>query len=92
MNAELPAALTAVAAALADFKASSAPPAMREWMQRLGSTMDELMAVLGAEEDQAEEDARRLTAIRDLLAGFDREAGDPQRALDTIGRIVEAGQ
>jgi predicted Zn-dependent protease len=40
----------------------------------------------------AEADARRLAAIRGLLARFDREHDDRQYALEAIERIVDGGQ
>jgi hypothetical protein len=94
---ELPGALTAVAAALAEFKAeaASAPPALREWMLRLISTLDKLLAVLSDDEDddedQAAEDSRRLGEIRALLAGFDWETGDRRDLLEAIELAADGG-
>ena len=74
MSAEL-ARRTAAAAVLADYRAAlaSAPlssPPGREWMLRLASVLEDLLAA-------HDEDARRLAAIRDLLAHFDWEYHRP---------------
>ena len=93
MSDELPGALTAVAAVLAEFKAeaASAPSALREWMLRLISTLDKLLAVLSDDEDQAAEDSRRLGEIRALLAGFDWETGDRRDLLEAIELAADGG-
>jgi hypothetical protein len=95
VSAEQDAALNALAAALAGFRAevAAAPdslPQVLDWMRALASTVEDLLAVLG--EDEAAADTRRVGAIRELLARFDWAAGDPRRALEAIGRIVEGGQ
>ena len=86
MSAELAARRTAAAAVLADYRAAvaSAPltnPPGREWMLRLASVLESLLAA-------HDEDARRLDAIRHLLADFDWEHDDRQYALEAVERIV----
>ena len=90
MTAELAARRAAAAAVLADYRAAlaSAPlskPPGREWMLRLASVLEDLLAA-------HDEDARRLAAIRDVLAHFDWEYHDRQLALEAIDRIADGGQ
>ena len=47
---------------------------------------------LAADEGQADEDTRRLNAIREVLAHFDWDYHDRQLALEAIERIAEGGQ
>ena len=93
VNPELAARCTAAAAVLADYKAAvaSAPairPPGREWMLRLASVLEDLLAVLG---DPAG-DSRRLEAIRAVLAAFNWEHDHRQLALEAIERIADGGQ
>jgi hypothetical protein len=57
---------------------------------------DELLGVLGEDEDQAAApvagDTRRLAAIRALLARFDWERDDRQLALEAIDRIADGDE
>jgi hypothetical protein len=50
------------------------------------------LAAIADRPDSADEDTRRLGAIRDLLAHFDWEHHDRQLALEAIERIVDVGQ
>jgi len=93
LNAELNARRTAAAAVLGDYRAAvaSAPvtrPPGREWMLRLASVLEDLLAELG---DPAE-DTRRLSEIRELLSHFDWEHDDRQLALEAVERIADGGQ
>ena len=47
---------------------------------------------LDGDEDQGDEDTRRLDRIRVVLAKFDWEHDDRQLALEAIERITEGGQ
>ena len=90
VSAELNARRTAAAAVLGDYRAAvaSAPltnPPGREWMLRLASVLGDLLAA-------HDEDARRLDAIRGVLAGFDWEYHDRQLALEAIERIADGGE
>jgi hypothetical protein len=60
----------------------------------IGMGDDEYAAAVAAvgDEDQADDDTRRLDRIRVVLAGFDWEHDDRQLALEAIERIVEGGQ
>jgi hypothetical protein len=96
LNAELNARRTAAAAVLTDYKAAvaSAPltsPPGREWMLRLASVLEGVLAVPEGS-GAAAEDTRRLEAIRAVLAGFDWERGDRQYALEEIDRIASGAQ
>ena len=96
MSAELNARRTAAAAVLGDYQAAvaSAPlgsPPGREWMLRLASVLEGVLAVPEGS-GAAAEDTRRLEAIRAVLAGFDWERGDRQYALEEIDRIASGAQ
>jgi len=99
VSAELAARRTAAAAVLADYRAAvaSAPlarPPGREWMLRLASVLEDLLAA-------HDEDARRLGQSRAALAAFDEvarilaafdwEYDDRQLALEAIERAVLTG-
>jgi hypothetical protein len=93
LTAELNARRTAAAAVLGDYKAALASAALtsppgREWMLRLASALEDLLAEVG---DPAE-DTRRLREIRELLNRFDWEHDNRQYALEAIERIAEGGQ
>ena len=104
MSAELNARRTAAAAVLGDYKAAvaSAPltnPPGREWMLRLASVLEDLLAAHDEDAQDAEvtlllaeEDTRRLAAIRGLLARFSWEHDDRQLALEAIVRIADGDQ
>lgn len=86
MSAELSARCTAAAAALADYRAelASAPltrPPGREWMLRLASVLEDLLAA-------HDEDGRQLGEVRAILAAFNWESDDRQYALEAIEMIV----
>ena len=93
LNAELGARRIAAAAVLGDYRAAvaSAPvtrPPGREWMLRLASVLEDLLAELG---DPAE-DTRRLSEIRELLSHFNWEFDDRQLALEAIERIADGDE
>jgi hypothetical protein len=90
VSAELNARRTAAAAVLGDYRAAlvSAPlgsPPGREWMLRLASVLEDLLAA-------HDETGRRLDAIRAVLARFDWELDDRQYALEAIERVADGGQ
>ena len=60
--------------------------------QSMLSALAVLAERLAADEGQADEDTRRLNAIREVLAHFDWDYHDRQLALEAIERIAEGGQ
>jgi hypothetical protein len=90
-GADLAARRTMAAALVADFRRNpgdaSTPAEWLTWAYRLAEAIDGLLgATIPAAE--ATQDSARLAEIREILAAFDWELHDRQRALERIDEIA----